>query len=140
MKKLYFFVILIIIVVIGCGNPAGSNGNQNQDNPPDYGTYGGAGIPQAAIDAGHVFYVVFDTATSSWDELYSEKSYNKEDLQTAINDAATASGDGNQRYVAIQLGTYTHTDSFSLKNRVTIIGGFIRKRNKWNANIWIWCG
>ena len=66
-----------------------------------------------------------DTGTS-W-----ETAYGNNQLQLAINTAASASEDGNQYYVAIQEGTYypgtARGDSFSMKNNVVIIGGFLGK-------------
>ena len=118
-----FLFSTVLILTLACGGGGGGGGSAE---------IASKWIPQDAINNNRVYYVIdraadkdpTDDDGKSWD-----KAYGKGQLQAAIDAAASAVADGNQYYVAIQQGTYvpdtTASRSFSMKNKVTIIGGFL---------------
>jgi len=76
------------------------------------------------VDPDSLFYVQSSAATE-WAGYNNVYTY--DNLQKAIDDAATWSSDNNnlQAYVLVAIGLYTApATSFSLKNHVKIVGGF----------------
>ncbi|QQO07812.1 right-handed parallel beta-helix repeat-containing protein [Breznakiella homolactica] len=132
-KELLILLICLIslgLAFTGCPNPSGS-GTTN----PGGNTDPGENEIIYAEPLTDVFYVRPSTQGtgdgSSWTNAFG-------DLQDAIEEAYAAASSGNQKYVFILEGTYTpsgypnltgeQTDTrlkhFSLRNNVTVIGGF----------------
>ena len=141
MKKSFvtFIELLILALVLACfdgGGGGGSNGNAETGGSDEIVFTGAIGAEEY-IEPGikksllgknnsNVYYVVFDAFKSTWEEKFVYSA----DVQTMIDAAGEAAViTGTRKYVFIQEGEYSpgtaRDSSFSMKNNVTIIGGFL---------------
>ena len=126
-SRLLSILLLSLVLTLACDDSVGDDGSSGKDGSDIIDLR----IPQDALDNGRVYYVTNknqDKAPVDNGKSWST-SYGKKQLQLAIDAAASGDGGSNQYYVAVQQGTYTpgteKTDSFKMKNKVTIVGGFL---------------
>ena len=141
-KRFFTFIeIFFFTLIFACGGGGGGGISVVETGGPDEIVFTGAvgaekyielGIKKSLLgtDNSNVYYVIFDVLISSWDEKYEDSGRVGTDLQDMINAAGNdATVSEIRKYVFIQEGTYipgeTRENSFSMKNNVTIIGGFL---------------
>ena len=156
-RMLILFSMLLALFLVACGG-GGAAGGSEQGGSGHGGFLLGGGNPFGGETKGYVEpgvpeeeldLVLYVTSEYAQKEEYDggmswEQAYGYEELQTAIEDAKNQSYLLNKQcYVAVQQGTYTPkskaniifgstTDKhfhFSLRNGVTVIGGYAGTEN-----------